>query len=42
MDDMIHDQDIKQIDHGCPEYTVHVPPTLSGCILELGGWYIML
>jgi hypothetical protein len=30
IDDMIHVQDIKQIDHGCPGYTVHIPPTLSG------------
>ena len=34
-----HDQDIKQINYGCPGYTVHIPPTLSGCALELGMVY---
>ena len=39
MDEMVHGQDIKQINHGCPGYTVHIPPMLSGCALELGMVY---
>ena len=30
-------QDIKQISYGCPGYTIHIPPTLSGCALEFRG-----
>ena len=35
---------IKQINYGCPGYTVHIPPSLSGCTLELRmvyEWYIL-
>ena len=35
----IYRQDIKQINHGCPGYTVHIPPLPSGFALVLGVVY---